>query len=159
VRLDIHGCLRFDNSLSPMRSDRRFVTLAEALKEEFKGRMNYWLCRPEIVAAERLQICQATLPAGEGHHFHTHPELEEAIYVLDGRVEQWVESEARVLGPGEMAHIPRGRVHATFNPTDRDAVILAILSPAAAAGPFLVDVSGEEPWKSLRSVRSRVRSG
>jgi len=29
-------------------------------------------------------------------------------------------------------------------------VILAILSPAKADGPFLVDVSGEEPWRSLR---------
>jgi hypothetical protein len=41
-------------------------------------------------------------------------------------------------------------VHATFNPTGADAVILAILSPAKSQGPFMVDVSGEEPWKSLR---------
>ena len=54
------------------------------------------------------------------------------------------------LGPGEVAHIPKGVVHATFNPTDADAVILAILSPAAATGPFLVDVSHEEPWRGLR---------
>ena len=27
---------------------------------------------------------------------------------------------------------------------------LAILSPAASVGPFAVDRSGEEPWKSLR---------
>ena len=65
-------------------------------------------------------------------------------------MEQWVEKEHRMLGPGEVAHIPAGIVHATFNPTAQDAVILAILSPAAAQGPFLVDVSGEEPWKSIR---------
>ena len=29
-------------------------------------------------------------------------------------------------------------------------MILAILSPGAATGPFLIDVSGEEPWASLR---------
>ena len=129
---------------------QRFITTAEALKEEYKGRTNYWLCRPEVCEARDIQICRAVLPAGEGHNFHTHPELEEVIYVLEGQVEQWVEQEKRLLGPGETAHIPRGIVHATFNPTSQDAVILAILSPAAAKGPFLVDVSTEEPWCQLR---------
>jgi quercetin dioxygenase-like cupin family protein len=131
-------------------SKHRFISTAEALKEDYKGRTNYWLCRPEVCAAEDLQICRAVLPAGEGHNFHTHPELEEAIYVLEGEVEQWVEREKRLLKPGEVAHIPRGVVHATFNPTARDAVILAILSPATQRGPFAVDVSGEAPWRSLR---------
>ena len=45
---------------------------------------------------------------------------------------------------------PEINLPATFNPTTRDAVILAILSPASTRGPFLVDVGGEEPWKSLR---------
>lgn len=129
----------------------RFITEREALKEDFKGRTNYWLCRPEVCEAKDLQLCRAVLPAGEWHPFHTHPELEEIIYVIEGEVEQWVEREKRVLKPGEVAHIPRGVVHATFNPTACDAVILAVLSPAAAAGPFMVDVSGEEPWKSLRA--------
>jgi quercetin dioxygenase-like cupin family protein len=128
----------------------RFITTAEALKEDYKGRTNYWVCRPEVCEAKDLQICRAVLPAGEGHNFHTHPELEEVIYVLEGHVEQWVEKEKRLLGPGEVAHIPKGIVHATFNPTDHDAVILAILSPAAAQGPFMVDVSQEEPWRSIR---------
>lgn len=127
-----------------------FITEAEALKEDFKGRTNYWMCRPEIADCKDLQLCRAVLPAGEGHNFHTHPELEELIYVLEGQVEQWVEKQSKLLQPGEVAVIPAGVVHATFNPTQKDAVILAILSPAAAKGPFAVDVSGEEPWKSLR---------
>ena len=128
-----------------------FITEAEALKEDYKGRTNYWLCRPEVAHAKDLQLCRAVLPPGEGHNFHTHPELEEIVYVLEGAVEQWVEKEHLVLKPGEVAHIPAGVVHATFNTTQSDAVILAILSPAAAQGSFLVDVSQQEPWCSLRS--------
>jgi quercetin dioxygenase-like cupin family protein len=128
-----------------------FITEADAIKEEFKGRTNYWMCRPEITNARNIQVCRAALPPGEGHGFHHHPELEEVIYVLEGEVEQWVEKEMRVLKAGEVAHIPAGIVHATFNPTAGDAVILAILSPASFEGPFAVDVSGEEPWKSLRA--------
>lgn len=130
---------------------RRFVTIDDAIREEFKGRTNYWLCRPEIVEAQGLQICRATLPPGEGHAFHLHPELEEALYVLDGEIEQWVDAESRLLRRGDLVHVPRGIVHATYNAGSDDAVILAILSPAAATGPFLVDVSGEEPWKSIRA--------
>jgi len=128
-----------------------FITEAEAIKEDFKGRTNFWMCRPEITNTKDIQVCRAALPAGEGHNFHHHPELEEVIYVLEGEVEQWVEQEMRMLKVGEVAHIPAGVVHATFNPTAADAVILAILSPAACEGPFMVDVSGEEPWKSLRA--------
>ena len=128
-----------------------FITEAEAMKEDFKGRTNYWMCRPEIINAKDLQICRAVLPAGEGHDFHHHPELEEVIYVLEGEVEQWVGREKKILKPGEVAHMGPGVVHASFNATAKDAVILAILSPGAATGPFMVDVSGEEAWASLRS--------
>lgn len=131
---------------------RRFVTLLEAMQEEFNSRTNYWLCRPEIVEADGLQVCRATFAPGKGHSFHKHPELEEIIYVLEGEIEQWVEREKRLLKPGEIAHIPAGIVHATFNSSAKDAVILAILSPAKAEGPFQVDVSGEEPWRSLRTL-------
>lgn len=134
-----------------MSKPLRFVTKAEALKEEYKGRTNYWLTRPELTGAKDLQVCEATLPAGEGHAFHTHPELEEMIYVLAGEVEQWVETEKRILRPGDAAHIPAGVVHATFNVSKSDATILAILSPGASRGPFMVDVSTEAPWKNLRA--------
>lgn len=134
-----------------MSKPLRFVTKAAALKEEYKGRTNYWLTRPELTGARDLQVCEATLPAGEGHNFHTHPELEEMIYVLAGEVEQWVEQEKRILRVGDAAHIPAGIVHATFNSSKADATILAILSPGASQGPFLVDVSGEAPWKDLRA--------
>ncbi len=133
-----------------MRPPLRFVTPAEAIKEEYKGRNNYWLSRPGLTEAKQLQLCQATLPPGEGHNFHRHPELEEVIYVLSGEVEQWVEKEFRLLEAGEVAHIPAGVVHATFNSSKADAVILAILSPGASTGPFMVDVSGDAPWDQIR---------
>jgi hypothetical protein len=35
------------------------VTKAEAVKEEYKGRTNYWLNRPELTGAKDLQVCEA----------------------------------------------------------------------------------------------------
>ena len=69
-----------------------------------------------------------------------------------GTVEQWVDRERRILGPGDSAHIPADVVHASFNVGDSEAKIAAILGPCVGEiGYELVDVAGEEPWKSLRS--------
>jgi len=136
----------------PTRS-LRFVTKADAEIEQVQHCVNEWLCRPGLVDAEHLLLVRATMPSGQSHGFHTHPGREELIYVLGGRAEQWVERECRVLEAGEMAHIPEGAVHATYNRSDQPLVFLAILSPAKPT-PQCVDVSGNEPWKSLLQDRT-----
>ncbi|MES2694920.1 MAG: cupin domain-containing protein, partial [Verrucomicrobiota bacterium] len=95
--------------------------------------------------------------------FHFHPHREEIIYVIYGRAEQWVGKEYRILGPGEMAHIPAGTIHATYNPFPEPLVFLAMLSPAqlpddlaAALDPH--DVSAQEPWASLRKGMTECRT-
>jgi len=61
-----------------------------------------------------------------------------------------VDRECRTLEAGEIAHIPMNVAHGTYNPYDATLVFLAILSPGKLDGPAPVDVSQEEPWRSLR---------
>ena len=134
---------------------RRFVSATEALRESNAWTQNEWLCRPDVVAADKLLLVRASMDPGGSHPFHHHPRREEIIYVVSGRAEQWVGPEFRMLGPGEIAHIPAGVVHATYNTHKEPLVFLAILSPAQlppdqAAASDPVDVSSEEPWRSLR---------
>jgi hypothetical protein len=49
-----------------------------------------------------------------------------------------------------MAFVPMGEIHGTYNPFPEKLVFLAILSPAQAAAPGIVDVSMLEPWATLR---------
>jgi quercetin dioxygenase-like cupin family protein len=94
---------------------------------------------------------EATFLPGKAHPFHVHPGQEEVIYVVEGTIEQWVESESQSLSAGDAVVIPADVVHATYNDTGEPAKILAILSPAVAGdGYAAVDVSGEEPWSGLR---------
>lgn len=135
--------------------DRRFVQIADALRETNAWTNNEWLCRPDLVAAEKLLLVRANMDPMYCHPFHHHPHREEIIYVVYGRAEQWVGEEKRILGPGEIAHIPPGTVHATYNPHAEPLVFLAMLSPAKlpqdlAAAPDPCDVSAQEPWASLR---------
>jgi len=131
-------------------ADRRFVTAAEKVDFLSPWTLEEWLCRSDVVPNEDLLMVRANMEAGRSHPFHTHPTREEIIYILSGRAEQWIGREHRVLGPGEMVLIPKGEVHGTYNPFRERLVFLAILAPAKAAEPAIVDVSAQEPWASLR---------
>lgn len=118
--------------------------------EELPWGPHEWLCRPGLTAAEGLLLVRVRMPPGQGHAFHRHPALEEIIYVVSGRAEQWVDRRSRILEPGDVAHIPKDVVHGTYNAGEEMLVFLAILSPARFDGPAVVDVSRDEPWASLR---------
>jgi quercetin dioxygenase-like cupin family protein len=129
----------------------RFVTSADMSVEQLPWGQHEWLSRPGLTAARELLLVRVRMPPGLGHAFHRHPSMEEIIYVISGRAEQWVETTSHLLGPGETAHIPKNLVHATYNAGEDMLVFLAILSPATFDGPAIVDMSAEEPWASLRA--------
>lgn len=138
------------------RRNRPFVQRADVVRESNPWTENEWLCRHDIVDAEKLLLVRAHMAAGRCHPFHFHPHREEIIYVISGRAEQWVGDDYRILQAGEMAHIPPGTIHGTYNPHAEPLVFLALLSPAKLPGdhataPDPVDVSTEEPWASLRN--------
>ncbi len=129
---------------------RRFVGAQEAVRVQSPWTVEEWMCRSDVVANEHLLMVRATMDPHREHPFHTHPMREEIIFVISGQAEQWVGKQKRLLRAGEMAFIPMGEVHGTYNPHDEPLVFLAILSPATAPEPGIVDVSEEAPWKTLR---------
>lgn len=135
-------------------AQRRFVTSAEKVDFLSPWTLEEWLCRSDVVPNQDLLMVRANMEAGRSHPFHTHPTREEIIYILSGRAEQWIGKEHRVLVPGEMILIPKGEVHGTYNPFRERLVFLAILAPANASEPAVVDVSSEEPWVSIRRQHS-----
>jgi quercetin dioxygenase-like cupin family protein len=129
---------------------KRFITANDVQHGDFPWCHVEWMCNSELIGAKQLLLVRATFPPGEAHNFHRHPAREEIIYVIEGRAEQWVGKEKRLLDTGELAHIPCNVPHATFNPGPRALRFLAILSPVEAPGEFTVDVFDEEPWVTLR---------
>jgi quercetin dioxygenase-like cupin family protein len=130
---------------------RRFVGTTEMEVEPSPWGPHEWLSRPGLTDADHLLLVRVRMPIGRAHQFHRHPMMEEIIYVISGTAEQWVDREKRVLHAGDLAHIPRDVVHGTYNAGNDTLVFLAILSPARAAGPALVPVHEDEPWRSLRA--------
>ena len=128
----------------------RFVTDAEAEVELLPWGRHEWLSRAGLTGAQQLQLVRVRMPPGKAHAFHRHPGFEEVLYILKGRAEQWVGRSKRILGPGATAFVPTNEVHGTYNIFAEPLTFLAILSPAHFDGPLLIDVSQDEPWKSIR---------
>ncbi len=128
---------------------RRFVSAAETEVEQLPGQINNWYFKDGLGDAENLVLVRGCLDQGSGHPFHTHPEMDEIIYVLSGEMRQWLEKESRILRPGDTLYIPRGIVHGCRNESATRCEFLAILTPAKITGPFSVDYAQQEPWRSL----------
>ena len=129
----------------------RFVTSKNSEVEFAPWGKHWWLSKPELTGTQQLTLVRVTMRPGAGHQFHYHPAREEIIYVVEGVAEQWVDQQKRSLKAGEIAFIPKNVVHAIHNSSKRRLTFLAILSPAEAEGPFLVDCYEDEPWRSLRA--------
>ena len=106
---------------------------------------------PPSTGCTSIVVMDVTLGPGKFHDFHKHPDQDEMIIVKAGRVVQWLESEHEELGPGDSVYIDKDVVHGSFNEFDEVAELQVILAPASGEGGYeLVDVSGDEPWASLR---------
>ena len=111
---------------------------------------NEWANYPDVdPKMPGLFAARATILPGQGHDFHAHPKREEIIYVVQGIIAQWIDQDRHVLNAGDMALIPAGEVHASFNLGEEPAVLFVVLSGAQSSEPLAIDRSGEAPWSRL----------
>jgi quercetin dioxygenase-like cupin family protein len=129
-----------------------FVKQGDVRQEKFDWGVIGWRCAPENTGSSHLVVMDVTLEPGEGHNFHRHPGQEEMIIVKAGRVEQYLERESTILEPGDSVYIDADVVHASFNIGDETVHLQVVIGPSLGEGTGygLVDVSGDEPWASLR---------
>ncbi|MEZ4772008.1 MAG: cupin domain-containing protein [Bacteroidia bacterium] len=131
--------------------NKTFITQSERKEEVLDWGILLRLAGPEKTNATQLVVIEVNIKPGKGHNFHKHPLQEEVIYVIEGKIEQWVGEEKRYLTPGESVFIPADKVHASFNAGTTDAKLLAILSPCVGEeGYDLVEVYDQAPWNGLR---------
>jgi quercetin dioxygenase-like cupin family protein len=131
--------------------DGKFMLSAQTPYETLDWGKLRWMSHPPSTGAGQLTVIEVNIKPGEGHDFHKHPDQEEVIYCISGKVEQWLGQEKRIFGPRDSVFIGKGVVHASFNVGDGDAQLLAILGPCVGEGGYeLVEVAHEAPWKDLR---------
>jgi quercetin dioxygenase-like cupin family protein len=128
----------------------KFMIASETKLEALDWGRIGWLSNPASTGAAQLAIVEGSLIPGKGHNFHKHPHREEVLFVVAGRIEQWIDREKRLLGPGDAAFMPPGMVHASFNVGENEAKVIAIFGPCVGDGFEMIDMAGEAPWNGLR---------
>ena len=91
-----------------------------------------------------LLVFEDHVAKGKTTPLHTHPNEDEAIYVLSGEILVHADGEERAVGPGGLFVAPRGLPHA-FLVTSDSADLLCFQTPASGE-PFYRSVS--EPSSS-----------
>jgi quercetin dioxygenase-like cupin family protein len=129
-----------------------FVKQSDVNQENFDWGVIGWRLTPEN-GSKHLVIMDVTLEPGEGHDFHRHPGQEEMIIVTRGEIVQFIEQDSTQLRPGDSVYLDEGVVHASFNDGAETAHLQVVIGPSLGEGTGygLEDVSGEEPWASVRS--------
>ena len=129
----------------------RFVMGTEVPTESFEWGSAGMRCAPPGTGCESFVVMDVRLDPGFFHAFHKHPDQDEMITVVAGKVTQFLEGESMVLGPGDSVYIDKDVVHGSYNDFDEPAQLAVVLAPAVGDGGYVaVDVSGEEPWASAR---------
>lgn len=129
----------------------KFILKSDVDREQLSWGESGWISRPSKTGTTDLTVIEVTVNPGGGHNFHKHPTQEEVIYVMAGQIEQWLEDKKQLLLPGDSVFIDADVVHASFNVGSEPARLLVSLGPCdGEAGYVVVEMGGEEPWKSLR---------
>lgn len=129
----------------------QFVPKTAVTKEVLDWGTLGWTNHPPFTGTKQLTVLDVEITPGNGHNFHKHPDQEEVIFVISGKIEQWIEQKKQILETGDAVYIDAGVVHASFNVGDGDAQLLAILGPCVGESGYEIEVvADQEPWKNLR---------
>ena len=81
---------------------------------------------------ERFSFGISLMPPGGGHEKHSHPGIEEVLYVISGEMDEvfYPEEKKYHVTPGSFVHIPPGKEHATEVVSWEPVKVLAIYVPA-----------------------------
>lgn len=83
----------------------------------------------QSVSGEFMKVGMVTYPEGFGPPAHFHPNEEQYILIMEGKVHMVLGDEERIVGKGDLIHIPRNENHA-IRIIEGPAVFFTAKSPA-----------------------------
>ena len=105
------------------------------------------------VAGELMKAAVVTYQDGEGPTPHFHPNEEQYVLMLEGKVRMVLGDEERIIEHGDLVHIPRNTRHG-IRVVQGPAVFFAVKSPVGT-GDMGQDYNkakdADEVWKRLSS--------
>ena len=107
----------------------------------------------KTVAGELMKAAVVTYQDGQGPPPHFHPNEEQFMIILEGKLKMALGEEERIVEPGILIHIPRNTRHGVCA-QGGPAVFFAVKSPVGT-GDMSQDYNkakdADEVWKRLSS--------
>jgi quercetin dioxygenase-like cupin family protein len=125
-------------------SNRYFVRADEAAAynpSNHSGTSNRRLIGRDTVGATQVEVVLGTIEKNHGAPKHSHPNIEQVCYLLDGEAVAEVAGQTMRLKPGDCCFFPANVPHVFTAVSDVPAKVLVIYAP-----PY-----GEDPAKLTKS--------
>jgi quercetin dioxygenase-like cupin family protein len=100
----------------------------------------------KTVAGDLMKVAIVTYQAGEGPPPHFHPNEEQFMLILEGKLRMVLGDEERIVEPGILIYIPRNVRHGVCV-VEGPAVFFAVKSPVGTDYNKAIDA--DEVWKRL----------
>ncbi len=97
--------------------------------EDDWGRLT-WFAGRTLGNAEGLTLGRCEIEPGRSNPHHHHPNCEEVLVVLEGRIRHTAAEGEVEMGPGDVITCPPGFAHHATNVGDETAVLLVAFSSA-----------------------------
>jgi uncharacterized cupin superfamily protein len=100
---------------------------------DLPGRNLRWLLNAEILGANHMSVCLIKVPPGDkARPAHSHPNGEEAIYIITGEGRVLVDGEVSPVKAGSIVLFPQGKVHMVHNTGSTEMKVICFFAPATS---------------------------
>ena len=98
---------------------------------DLPGRALRWLITPERLNAQHLSMCVIRVAPGQKvRPAHSHPNGEEAIYIIRGSGRVMVEGSVESVREGSAVLFPQGAVHMLQNTGEEEMKVACFFAPS-----------------------------
>ncbi len=99
---------------------------AELIEEDW-GSLN-WLAGKTLENCDGLTLGRVTIKKGHSNPKHSHPNCDEVLHLLRGKLNHVIGDRAFLMEPGDTTVAPAGVSHVAFSVGDEDAEMIVAYS-------------------------------
>ena len=123
----------------------RIASLSDVPAQKLPGRELQWLVTPETIGAEKISMAIMDCPPGSTvRPLHSHRDIEEILFILEGAGEAWVDGEVAPFKQGDAVLFPANSKHMVRNTGATSLRTCSIFSPPTS--PDSYSLYEDEGW-------------
>jgi mannose-6-phosphate isomerase-like protein (cupin superfamily) len=100
-------------------------------------------------------LFEIAVPPGGGPPSHVQHHDDECLFVLEGEFEFLTDGETVRVGPGSLAYVPKGSLHAYENIGGVPGRLIAIHTPGGVHERFFEEIGGEADTAKITAAAAR----